>query len=125
MMLRLTAVCTVSLSSLSFLAPKYLATSTLAPMESPMNRFDKSSIRELVEPTAARELSPANRPTTIMSAALNRSCNTPEHISGKANSNIFLSMGPLHISISCFSFSSLFSSKFSSSRSSRSIIFSS
>ena len=57
-------------------------------------------IREVVEPTAARELSPAHRPTTTMSAALKSSCRTLEHISGMENRSILERMGPLHISIS-------------------------
>ena len=55
---------------------------------------------ELLEPTAARELSPAQRPTTMMSAALNSSCKMLEHISGSVNCRSFGRMDPLHMSIS-------------------------
>ena len=53
-----------------------------------------------LEPTAAKELSPANRPTTMISAALNNSCKTLEHISGTVNWSSFGRIAPLHISIS-------------------------
>jgi hypothetical protein len=59
-------------------------------------------MREEVDPTAARELSPANRPTTTISAALNKSCRILEHISGMANNKILPSSGPCTMSISCF-----------------------
>ena len=55
---------------------------------------------EELEPTAARELSPAQRPTTMMSAALKRSCRMLENISGRANCKSFGRIAPLHISIS-------------------------
>ena len=57
-------------------------------------------IREEVDPTAASAWLPANRPTTTMSAALNKSWRIPESIRGTANSRIFPKSGPLHISIS-------------------------
>ena len=63
-----------------------------------INKF----ISDDVEPTAASALSPANRPTTIISAALNSNCKIPEHISGSAKINIFPNNGPLHMSISYF-----------------------
>ena len=65
-----------------------------------MNRFVSRLMRAALDPTAAMELSPANLPTTITSAALNKSCSTPEHISGNANRTIFLKTGPLVMSIS-------------------------
>ena len=52
------------------------------------------------EPTAARELSPANLPTTTISAALNNSCKMLEHIKGIVKISIFFKMDPLHMSIS-------------------------
>ena len=55
---------------------------------------------ELEAPTAASASSPAKRPTTMISAALKRSCRSPENITGIANLSIFLSIGPLVISIS-------------------------
>ena len=36
----------------------------------------------------------------MMSAALNKSCKIPEHMSGREKSRIFLKSGPLHMSIS-------------------------
>jgi len=39
---------------------------------------------ELVEPTAAKDSSPANRPTTMMSAALYNNCRMPDRITGIA-----------------------------------------
>ena len=69
--LNIIAVCTVSDKSLSFFAPKYLATKTLAPIESPIKKLVRRLISAVLEPTAASALSPANLPTTIISAALN------------------------------------------------------
>ena len=66
-------VCTVSETALSSFAPWYLATSTLVPMDSPINRLTSRLISEPVEPTAARAVFPVNLPTTITSAVLNRS----------------------------------------------------
>ncbi len=63
------------------------------------------------DPTAASALSPANRPTTTISAALNSSCRMLEHISGNAKRSILPNTEPLHMSISYFLFiyrSSLF-----------------
>ncbi len=55
-----------------------------------------------MEPTAARDSWPAYFPTTIMSAALNKSCKIPDSINGTANTTSFEKRGPLHISISYF-----------------------
>ena len=65
-----------------------------------MNKFISRFIKDVVAPTAASDVSPAYLPTTIISAALNKSCNTPESIKGILKSNIFPNSGPLHISIS-------------------------
>ena len=65
-----------------------------------MKKLTSRLISELVEPTAAIALLLTNRPTTMISVALNTSCSTPEQISGIANSRIRLSSGPLHMSIS-------------------------
>ena len=43
---------------------------------------------------------PVNWPTTMMSAALKRSCKMPESMSGMAKRRMLPSSGPLHISIS-------------------------
>ncbi|MPM28228.1 hypothetical protein SDC9_74747 [bioreactor metagenome] len=94
------AVWTARWSSRSRFAPKYRAASTFAPTESPTNKFVSRLIRAALDPTAAMELSPENRPTTITSAALNSSWSTPEAISGTAKRSIFFRIGPLHISIS-------------------------
>ena len=51
-------------------------------MESPINTLVKRLISEPVEPTAANASLPANLPTTIVSAALNKSCKIPESING-------------------------------------------
>ena len=93
------AVWTVARISSGFLAPKFLAATTFAPTERPTNRLTSRLMRELVDPTAARELSPAKRPTTMMSAALNRSCKMPDPISGRANRSIFFRTGPDVMSI--------------------------
>ena len=71
-------------------------------MDSPTKRFVSRFISAVFEPTAARELSPANFPTTTISAALKSSCRILENISGIVNASIFFSIEPLHISISYF-----------------------
>ena len=100
-------VCTILLTLSNFFAPYSLAAATFEPMERPTKRFVRRFISAVFEPTAARELSPAKRPTTTMSAALNKSCNIPEHISGRVNISIFFRIEPLHISISYFAFSAI------------------
>ena len=100
--LMVTEVCTASLSFSVFLPPKYFPANTLEPTERPMKRLVSRFISDVVEPTAARELSPAKRPTTMMSAALKSICRMLENIRGKANISIFFNIGPLTISISCF-----------------------
>ena len=98
MTLRVIAVCTVLRSSVMFFAPQYRAATTFAPMESPMNRFVMRFISAEFEPTAARALSPANFPTTMISVALKSSWNSPENMMGSVNTIILRSIGPLHIS---------------------------
>jgi hypothetical protein len=71
----------------------------LVPTEKPTNRLTSRLIRELVDPTAASAASPAQRPTTTTSAALNSSCSRLESISGRANNKIFPASGPCTISI--------------------------
>ena len=92
-------VCTAMLVFSSCLPPKYLATMTLAPMESPMKRFVTRFISAELEPTAASAVSPTNFPTTTMSAALNRICSTLENMSGMENIRIFVKTGPSVISM--------------------------
>ena len=81
-MLSKIAVWTVLETSSFFPAPKKLAATTFVPTDRPTKRFTNKLIRELVDPTAAKEFSPANWPTTTISAALKRSCKTPEKIRG-------------------------------------------
>ena len=66
----------------------------------PMNRLVNTLISAVVEPTAASAPLPLNRPTTIMSTALNMSCRMPDSISGSAKETSLSIMVPLHISIS-------------------------
>ena len=78
-----------------------------------MNRLTIKLISALVEPTAASAWLPENRPTTMMSAALNNSCKMPEMARGMANRTIFPNRGPWVMSISKerprpFSFASRF-----------------
>ena len=63
-------------------------------------RGGRGLIKAVVEPTAARAWLPENRPTTIISTALNISCRIPETISGMAKETSLSIMVPLHISIS-------------------------
>ena len=102
--LSIIAVWTVFFSSGIFFAPQYRAATTLAPMESPMNRFVMRFISAVLEPTAASALSPANLPTTMISVALKSSWKSPENIIGSVNTIILRSIGPLHIStyFACF-----------------------
>ena len=55
--------------------------------------------RQVLEPTAARASFPDQRPTTITSAALNRSCRMLESISGMANTKSFPAREPWIMSI--------------------------
>ena len=72
----------------------------LAPMDNPKNILVSRAIREVLEPTAARELSPAQRPTTTTSAALNSSCSMVERVSGTAKRSSFGRIAPCSMSIS-------------------------
>ena len=101
-MLSAIEVCTVSLTSLSLRAPWYLAVNTLQPIASPTKRLTRRLIRDEVEPTAASEFSLPKRPTTMMSAALNKSCRMLEQTKGNAKTSMRLKIGPSIISISCF-----------------------
>ncbi len=94
------AVWTVSSTSAFFPAPVNCATATQAPTERPMKMLMTRLISAPVEPTAARAVLPANLPTTTMSAALYKSCRTPESISGREKRSIFPSSGPLVMSMS-------------------------
>ena len=66
----------------------------------PIKRFIITILSDEVEPTAASARLPVQRPTTMMSIALNSSCSMPESMSGAEKIISFLSSGPLHISIS-------------------------
>ena len=90
--------------SCSLRAPKNLATTTFVPIESPRKRFTRRLIKEPVEPTAARELSPAKRPTTTTSAALKSSCKRLEKIRGIEKASSLEKTGPSVISILFFVF---------------------
>lgn len=92
-------VCTVRLSASSSFAPRSPAASTFAPTERPTNRFVRRLTSAEVDPTAASERSPAKRPTTTMSAALNNSWRMLENISGTAKAIIFFRIGPSSMSI--------------------------
>ena len=72
----------------------------MAPTEKPINRLTIRLMTALVEPTAARAVGPTNWPTTMMSAALNKSCRIPDRARGMANRMVLLTMGPLVMSIS-------------------------
>ena len=83
------------------------AARTFAPREIPINKLVNTLIRAVVEPTAARATLPLNRPTTIISTALNINCRIPDNINGTENEISLSIMVPLHISISylfCFTF---------------------
>jgi len=72
----------------------------LPPMEMPINRLTIRLMMEPLEPTAASAWLPTYRPTTMISAALKRSCSIPVAISGREKSRIFCGKLPVHISIS-------------------------
>ena len=103
-MLKYIDVCIVLFTLSFFPAPINIDVRTFALVESPRKRLVIKFTSAVVEPTAARELSPAKFPTTIMSAALKKSCKTLESISGSVSWRSFGKIGPLHISISCFLF---------------------
>ena len=75
-------------------APIYMAVSTLVLVDKPRNRLVIRFTREAVEPTAAREFSEAKLPTTIISAALNSSCNTLDSSRGSVSFSSFGKMEP-------------------------------
>ena len=75
---------------------------TVAPEERPINRLSNKFIKEEVAPTAARELLPANLPTTIISAALYNSCKIPVRIIGIVKNRSPVEIGPFVMSISFF-----------------------
>ena len=85
-------VSTVFLTISLFFPPIKIAATTLAPTERPIASPTMRLIREVVEPTAAREFSPAKRPTTIKSAALNKVCKRPVIIRGITKIIKFLSI---------------------------------
>ena len=76
------AVCTALEVALPSSAPIPCATATPAPTESPINKLTIRFVREPVAPTAATESLPENQPTTIRSAALNKSCKMLVRIMG-------------------------------------------
>ena len=88
------AVCTVSETSFLDPEPKYLATITFTPTESPKKTFTSRFMSDEVEPIAASAFFPTNRPATIMSTALNKSCRMPDNISGMVKETIFGSRAP-------------------------------
>ena len=79
-----------------------LATTTFTPMDMPIKRFTIRFVMLAVEPMAAMEVWPANRPTTIVSAALKQICRSPEISIGMAKNIMEGTIGPLSISISFF-----------------------
>ena len=80
-------------------APRSRATTTLVPTEKPMKRLTRRLMSEVLEPTAARASFPDQRPTTMTSAALNRSCRMLESIRGTANTKSFPARDPWIMSI--------------------------
>ena len=59
MMLMVIEVCIRSFALSGWFEPMYLAKSTLAPTDRPINRLVSRLINALVEPTAARAMLPA------------------------------------------------------------------
>jgi hypothetical protein len=57
-------------------------------------------MRAVVDPTAASASLPENRPTTMISTALNISCRIPDSIKGSENEISLSMIDPLHMSIS-------------------------
>ena len=96
---RSTAVCTVSETRSASFAPVKRATSTFTPMERPTNRLMIMLLSEPTEPTAASASLPANRPTTMVSAALKSSCKMPESIIGSEKNSTLVRREPSVISM--------------------------
>ena len=92
------AVWTVCDNSSFLLEPKKFAAITVVPTDKPINKFTSKFIIAVVAPTAANDSSPANWPTTITSAALNKSCNILEQINGIENFNKTQKIEPFVIS---------------------------
>ena len=65
-----------------------------------MKRLVNILIRAVVEPTAASAPLPLNRPTTMISTALNISCRMLESMSGMEKEISLSMIDPLHMSIS-------------------------
>ena len=101
-MLTAIAQCTDSCTSLSLPAPNARDTTTLAPTDKPINTLIIKLTSGPLEPTAARAVPPAQRATTIISAALYNSCSSPVAISGSAYRITPGKRGPLIISTGCF-----------------------
>ena len=93
-------VCIIREPSSLFFAPYALDMAMPDPIDNPIKKLTMSVTRLAVEPTAENSVCPTNVPTTIMSAVLNKSCNTPVAISGTANFKIFGNSLPRVMSIS-------------------------
>ena len=74
----------------------------LTPIEIPIKKLMVKFTKLVVLPTAAKDSSPANRPTTTISAALKSSCKIPVKIKGMLKIRILLHKDPSHMSISRF-----------------------
>ena len=64
-----------------------------------MKTLTRRFINDEVEPIAASAFVPTNLPATIMSAALNKSCNIPESMSGMVKETILGKSFPSHMFI--------------------------
>ena len=93
-------MCTLSLTPCRSPAPYSRAATTLAPTAMPLKKPTSRLISCAVEPTEASDVSLANRPTTIMSAALYMICSTLVMTTGMAKTIILDKSGPEHMSIS-------------------------
>lgn len=91
--LTLTAVWTPSFVPLIVLVSKRSGHIYIGSDGKPINNVVSRLKSSVVEPTAAREVLPAKRPTTITSAALNRSCRQLDSIKGKLNAMTFVRPG--------------------------------
>ena len=104
------AVCTLLLTRSPSRAPAKRATTASAPTLSPINKLVIKLMSAPVLPTAATAASlssPANRPNTMMSAALYSNCNTAVKTNGSANSTVLPNSGRVHRSTGAFVFFSL------------------
>ena len=93
------AVCTLFLMLWNSPAPTCMATTTLAPMESPTNRFTNMAVTGFTPPMPASEKLLTNCPAMEASAEFSSCCKMLLSARGMANRKILPGKGPLSMSM--------------------------